>query len=327
MKKLIGEAHAQVVRAKKYITSSEECEFTLPDKTNLKLTGRSFSRIIPVVITLESLDIFNATLHEVAKTELLASPELPWVVSLDILRVISEVNEFPTQFIHYLNRRLRLNEFRKFHAHDELDWFGLYLENCLYYEEDEEISKADLISVQSFTDQFDAFYAYKLGIRKKKAPQPRQKMPHLFRRILHELDELTQRGHSEAILALLDWGDDARQDFVRNFETIRERTNQDGKTHNFSFGKRGESGLTCASDFEGNFQRRMEQLMMLVSLRKYEQRAGSWLGLLTSVDQSKLIHGCFVDNMPWEQNPEVAELATQLLKPLNAGRVMPKTKN
>jgi hypothetical protein len=315
LKKLIGEAHAQAIRAKDYITGSEDCEFILPDKTSLKLDGREFARIIPVVVTLESLDIFNAVLHEVAKTELLATGELPWVVSLDVLRVISEVNEFPTQLVHYLKRRLRLNDFKKFHAHDELDWFGLYLDNGLYYEQDEEIENLDFISVQSFTDQFDAFYAYKLGIRQTKAPQPRQKMPHLFRQIILELDAMPDRGHTEAVLALIEWGDDARRLFVKNFESIRKRTKQDRKAHNFSFGNREECGLTCVSGFSVNHNALMERLMFQVSLRKYEQKASNWLGILTFVDQPKLIHACFIDTLSWEFDAELDKLAKEMLQP------------
>ncbi len=315
LKKLIGEAHAQAMRAKNHITNSEECEFTLPDKTQLKLAGREFSRIIPVVVTLESLDVFNATLHEVAKTDLLPAGELPWVVSLDILRVISEINEFPTQLIHYLKRRLRLNEFQKFHAHDELDWFGLYLNEGLYYEQDKEIDDADFVNVQSFTDQFDAYYAHKLGIRQKRAPHPRQKMPRLFRQIILELDAMPHRGHSEAVLALLAWGDEARKSFVENFESIRKRTKSDGKPHSFSFGTSGECGLTCVSDFSANYDVRMKRLVLQVTLRKYEQRASSGLGILTFVDQPHLIHACFIDSLPWEYDSEVEAMAKEMLKP------------
>jgi hypothetical protein len=318
IKKLIGEAHAQAIRAKEYINASDECEFTLQDKTTIKLAGRAFSRIIPVVVTLESLDIFNAALHEVAKTDLLPAGELPWVVSLDILRVISEVNEFPTQLIHYLNRRLRLNDFKKFHAHDELDWFGLYLNSGLYYEQNEEIEQVGWVSVTSQTDQFDAFYAHKLGIRRKKAPQPRQRMPHLFRQLILELDALPNPGHSEVILSLLEWSSDARKSFIINFESIRRRTRKDGQVHDFTLGAKKGGGLTCMADYSKNYEKRMETLFYMVTLRKYKQQADNWLGLLTLVDHPKLVHGFFVSNHAWQHEPQLEQLARDEMQPLKA---------
>jgi hypothetical protein len=318
IKKLIGEAHAQAIRAKEYINANDECEFTLPDKTTIKLAGRAFSRIIPIVVTLESLDVFNAALHEVAKTDLLPTGELPWVVSLDILRVISEVNEFPTQLIHYLNRRLRLNEFKKFHAHDELDWFGLYLNSGLYYEQDEELAQVGWVSVTSQTDQFDAFYAHKLGIRRKKAPQPRQRMPHLFRQLILEIDALSDPGHSEVVLALLEWSSTARKSFILNFESIRRRTCKDKEVHDFTLGSKIGSGLTCISDYSTNYKKRMESLFYMVTLRKYKQQADNWLGLLTLVDQPKLIHGFFINNEKWQFDLQLDKLAQEEMQPLMA---------
>jgi hypothetical protein len=319
LKNLLGDAHAQALRAKKYLTDNVECEFRLPDKTTLKISAGEFSRIIPVVVTLESLDVFNATLHEVAKTELLAAGELPWAVSLDILRVISEMNEFPSQFIHYLTRRLRLNEYRKFHAHDELDWYGLYLKSGLYYEEDEEVQEADWINVQSHTDQFDAFYAYQTGVRKKKVTKPRQQMPHLFRQILTELDTLPARGYSDAVLALLEWDDEGRRVVADNFKAVQELTMKDGRLHNASFGSLNGNGITIAAAYSADFRRHTEELIEVVRLRKYQQKASSWLTLLTAVDENQLIRQSFIDNSAWVYDSESEKLADAKLKLVQPG--------
>ena len=319
LKNLLGDAHAQALRAKKYITDNPECEFRLSDKTTLKISAGEFSRIIPVIVSLESLDIFNATLHEVAKTEVMASGELPWAVSLDILRVISEMNEFSSQFIHYLIRRLRLNEYKKFHAHDELDWYGLYLKDGMYYEEDEEVREAGWVNVQSHTDQFDAFYAHQIGVRKKKVTKPRQQMPHLFRQILADLDTLSTRSYSEAVLALLEWDDEGRKVVTDNFKMICELTKKDGRLHNASFGSLNGNGITIASAYSTDFRRHTEELLEVVRLRKYQQKATNWLTLLTAVDEPKLIWQAFINNSPWEYDTESEKLAAAKLKPVQPG--------
>jgi hypothetical protein len=326
LKNLIGDAHAQALRAKKYITDNAECEFRLPDKTSLKISSGEYSRILPVAVTLESLDIFNATLHEVAKTELLASGELPWAVSLDILRVISELNEFPSQFIHYLIRRLRLNEYQKFHAHDELDWYGLYLKSGLDYEDNKEVEEADWVNVQSHTDQFDAFYAHQIGIRKKKVTKPRQQMPHLFRQILSDLDTLSTRGYSEAILVLLEEDYEGRQVIADNFRTIRELTQKDGRLHNVSFGCLNGNGITIASAHSRDLRRHKEELLEIARLRKYQQKAAHWLTLLSAVDEHKLIQQFYIDDSPWEYDLQSDLLAAKRLKPIPLSAKFTRTK-
>ena len=60
----------------------------------------------------------------------------------------------------------------------------------------------------------------------------------------------------------------------------------------------------------------------MASLRKYEQKASNWIGLLTMVDQPKLIHGYFIDVMPWEYDAELEELTKDLL-PLKVGPLKP----
>ena len=47
--------------------------------------------------------------------------------------IIADFLDFPSQFIHYLRRRTRLNEVAKTYAHDEIDWFGHYLNKGLYF--------------------------------------------------------------------------------------------------------------------------------------------------------------------------------------------------
>ena len=51
-------------------------------------------------------------------------------------------------------------------------------------------------------------------------------------------------------------------------------------------------------------------------LRKYKQQASNWLGLLTLVDQPKLVHGFCINTQAWQYDPKLDELANEYLKPL-----------
>ncbi len=73
----------------------------------------------------------------------------------------AEINEFPTQFIHYLTRRLRVNDFKKFYPGDELDWFWTLLLKGLYFEKDERFAEPTHVMFDgSFSASFDDYYFY-----------------------------------------------------------------------------------------------------------------------------------------------------------------------
>lgn len=207
---------------------------------------------------------------------------------------------------------MRLNDYRKFHAHDELDWYGLYLESGLYYEGDKDVEAASRLDVTSHTDRFDAYYAHQLGIRKTKATKPRQTMPHQFRQILADLETLPTRGYSEAILALLEWDDEGRQLVAERFRGARETTSQDGRLHNASFGSLNGNGITIAAAYGIDFSLYNDQLLKVVRLRKYQQQATTWLTLLTAVDESRLIRQFHLDTTAWQHDPQAEKLAEKL---------------
>lgn len=97
---LLGKAHEQALRAQNYIENTELPSFFREDGTEIPFNKKRFDRIFTVTVTLQPMDVFNASLHELVRAGLIKDAQLPWAVSLANLRVISEINEFPTQFIH-----------------------------------------------------------------------------------------------------------------------------------------------------------------------------------------------------------------------------------
>lgn len=314
LKELLGEAHTQVIRAKRYIETTDSPRFVTRERKDIYIDKSQMRRTFLVTITLESLDTFNAVLHEVARTGVLEDAELPWAVSLDVLRVICEMNEFPSQLVHYLQRRLRLNEFGKFQASDELDWFGYYLSKGLYFEMDTGIAKADFVAFSSYTKPFDDYYYYEMGLRKTPTPKPVQPMPQLYRDIIFELEGRgNSKGHSEAVLQLLEWDEETRREFVRLFEYVRNLTRRDSSVHDFTMASsKAGAGLTCYSTIAQETTKTFEQLASYVRVRKYREHADDWLGLLTVVDRPGLVHGFICGHETWEHDEGFEVLAGTL---------------
>lgn len=315
IKSLIGKAHQQALRARSYIENTDVPRFFTEDGSEIPFDKNRFARILLVSTTLESMDVFNASLHEVVSAGLIEEKHLPWAVSIDNLRVIAELNEFPTQFIHYLTCRLRVNDFKKFYAGNELDWFGLYLSNGLYLDKDERFAEATHVMFDgSFTASFDDYYFYAQGQSVKPAAKPKQPMPKLLRRIILELDSLTEAdGHSEVILRLLDWDNEAREKLVAGIGELRRRSRKDKKIHDFTMvSSEDRAGITCFATSPSNSREAQRKLKSYCFMKKYQARADSWVGFLTLVDQAPIIQGFVVLTNPWSHNDELERLIADL---------------
>ena len=112
------------------------------------------------------------------------------------LTVISEIVEFSSQFVHYIQRRLRPIELGWVNAHDELDWFGHYLLEGLYFDDLKENKDEDFIyNLLSYSWIFDDYYFYVTGPLQTPVKKPAQRMPKLMREILAELDKHHDYGY------------------------------------------------------------------------------------------------------------------------------------
>ncbi len=315
IKELLGKAHKQALRARDYIEGTDHPKFFAADGSEVPFDKNRFNRIFLIATTLEPLDIYNTALHEVVSAGLLQEEHLPWAVSLDNLRVVTEMNEFPTQLIHYLTRRLRINEFKKFYAGDELDWFGLYLSRGLYFEKDSRFDEADFVMFDgSFSSDFDAYYFHKEGVRTKPTKKPVQPMPKLLRRMILELDAHTEpNGHSEAIIRLLNWDDKGREQLVAGIGEIRKRARAKRRIHDFTMATaEDKAGVTVFAALPSKSAEAMQRLRSYCLMKKYQIQADSWVGFLTIVDEQPIIQGFVVIHDPWTYDERVEALVADL---------------
>ena len=105
----------------------------------------------------------------------------------------------------------------------------------------------------SFSSDFDAYYFYKEGQRTKPTKKPVQPMPKLLRRIILELDAHKEPdGHSEAIIRLLNWDDEGREQLVKGIGEIRKRARVKDRVHDFTM-------ATMKTRLESLFSRRYPQ--------------------------------------------------------------------
>lgn len=303
---LLGEAQAQLSRAKRFIGSSEEVEFVTEDGNIVHIKGSDFRRILPVAASLERLDLHQANMTRLVEAGILAPEELPWAVSLPALMVIADHIEFSGQLIHYIERRDRLNDQQKVAALEELDLFGAYLRWGLYFD-GEEFSQVDGVALASHTDPFDGYYLHEEGIRKTPAEKLRMPIPPTVHRIISELDEHRSPGYTEVILQILNLKSESHDNLSRAFDLARAMAKESDSIRDVTIitqptGGRGISVFAAPAHLH---LKAMQQLMAYCQTKKYKLRAAAWTGLLAIVDSPELVAGMVTSGeLPWQYDEE-----------------------
>lgn len=302
LRALVAEPHRQALRARDYIRNADVPMFTTPDGQSITLDRARYHTTILVTVTAEPLDIFTTTLYRLKDLGIFADDELPWAVQILDLRVISELIEFPSQFVHYLIRRLRLNQLAKITAHDELDWFGHYLSEGLYFDWFFRETNAGGLRLQTYTTEIDDYYLYTTGQRQTPAPKPRQPMPDLYRELLREIEEKDGDGYVLVSTTLLELGWPERKQIAKYLQLTRERARRDGKIHDFTLvftESQPTFGLTIMAARDqppGEFARRLEGYCRL---KKYQTRVQRWVGIGTLAREPGLVHLWVANDSPW----------------------------
>ena len=149
-----------------------------------------------------------------------------WSVFLPDLQVVSDLIEGIGEFVHYLARRGEI-EALAVDANDELDWFGHYLLEGLYFEE-VRTGAIPKLALNTYTTGFDDYYAYLFGDRQTAVERPRQPMPEVVRDLITQLEREGAKGFSEVVFALLEGSSDTREYVATGIVKQRERASEVG---------------------------------------------------------------------------------------------------
>jgi hypothetical protein len=280
------------------------------------------SEIIPIVVTLENLSEITTAIWELQETGLLeADVPVPWALNLYELELICDLTEYPAMLVQFFRRRSRLNELRRVHAGDELDWWMHYLERGLYFERElEESEPPDSIHLLSMTDPLDAYYLWQRGARTTPAKKPRQKLPTGLRALMDSINDQAPSGYLEAEVALLELDAPGRRGLVRAFRRIREATTEDDEFHNLSITIREHAslGITCMAAPGADRRRLKERLAVLITAKKHQTRLRRWIGLGWCAETPSLIDVVDLAIGEWTPDPQLDELLQEMgLEPSN----------
>ena len=216
LEELLANAFRQGLRAKQYIASTPTPVFATRDGATATLDRAAINQIFVISVVLDDLFTFTTVLAETAKLGIFPDGDLPWAVSLGDLMVISDLVEYPSQFIHYLRRRQEINRSDLLFTMSELDWFGKYLDDGLVVKGAP--NGATRINVASYTTEIDEWYRHQSGERTTYTEKPQQKLPTSLRNILTRLDASKSPSRLAAAQRLLDGWAFGREDTRERLE-------------------------------------------------------------------------------------------------------------
>ncbi len=316
---LIGEAHEQALKARDFMESTDRVEFEVGTE-RLRVRSGQMHDYLLVTVNLDALDPFTTNLNQLVDFGVMRDGDLPWSVSLLDLEEIVEALELPVQLVHYLHRRRRVNELGFVEAHDEIDWFGHYLAEGLYFEHLVQAREGNgpyRWSIMGYSEGLDACFMHDERYEGDAPPIPRQQMPDEMRALLRELEDTAPHGYLHISLALLELGWDARETFFRNAVELSERTRADGANHDMTMVlDDGEGGITFMCDVDRESLQR--NLFAYCQLKKHQCRCSRWVGIGRLVDSGNWVDEAIVIKAPWEYDEMMEEAVAQALPPLSA---------
>lgn len=319
VERLVEEAHSQALRAKKYIQTTEKPVFRLPNGQTIEIDKSKHTEIYLITVSLDDLSVFVTNTNLLRDLGFLKGGEYPWAVSLMDLKVISEISEFSSQFVHYIQRRLHLIELGWVNAHDELDWFGHYLLEGLYFDDLKENKDDNFVyNLLSYSWIFDDYYSYVTGQRQTPVDRPIQKMPKLMHEILDELDTHHYYGYLKTAYSLLDMSGETRTDLFKTCEKLRKKTQKDREIHSYTLtfndGSFGFAYFFTPYEQKHLFPNRIANYSIL---KKYQTRFHKWVTIACITDTLGWVDYLVAIEGAWEFNEQLEKVSKEYLQPLN----------
>lgn len=163
---IVEKAYQQAIRAKKYILSNPLTKFIGKDKkVVLTIDRKKINDIYLINTTLEPLNHISTNLSSLKQFGFIQDDEWIWSIYLNDLRIISEIIDSPSEFLIYIERRIKFNDYPQIKMAEEIDIFGYFLSEGLYFDDIEFPENGFMLNVDSsFSKDIDLYYHWKEGV-------------------------------------------------------------------------------------------------------------------------------------------------------------------
>ncbi|EKD44445.1 MAG: Protein-export translocase protein [uncultured bacterium (gcode 4)] len=219
--------YSQALRTREYIESINSPKFKQEDWTELIISCKNQDTKLFLINTTWDF-LWPISLYlDIQKTKWNINASVNfWSIYINDLRVISELIDFPSQFLLYLERRFALIDKPQIRFSDELDVFMEYFRSGIYYEKwtvyGEKIEDFTCFSMDtSLTDAIDRYYW-------REWEKPQMKIDSFWKSVIIQVEAISKDGFSELSTFLLKIDS---KDFLGSFNELKAKVQADDSTH------------------------------------------------------------------------------------------------
>lgn len=203
---LVSSPSKQADRFLQYLRSGQQISLYNQSHNEVaQLRHADFRRIFKLAVTLDPFTEMAAQVQYFADMDVDLGEAPVWSVSVDDLRVFSELFSNEIEFVHFLEQRIDAFGSKRLKLDDELDHLGLYLEHNHYRQYAEDSAPSDHAELQFFgyRSAIDQYFNRKLGGETEPSPLA-QSMPDRLREVIDYLSRSSAPGRASIGCELLD---------------------------------------------------------------------------------------------------------------------------
>ncbi|OBU35439.1 MULTISPECIES: SEC-C metal-binding domain-containing protein [Photobacterium] len=185
------------------------------------LSYSDYRKITILPVTLDSFTEIAAQIQHLKSVGIDMGKTPTWSISIDDLRVYSDVFNNPLIFLHFLEQRMNSFLSEVIQSDDELDHLGMYLKhnNYVSYANSLKDTPETRINFHGYRLDIDNYYADKLRNPKLASPL-NQKMPMRLMEIIEVLSINQQKGRTRISSFLLDCAEECRKTIINNIDLV-----------------------------------------------------------------------------------------------------------
>lgn len=326
IKNIIDEAYIQGMRTKEYIVNNQNPKFLYEDGSiALEIKNKDdYKNIYLININLQNLGALATCLSNIKKIGFIQGKEWPWAVFLNDLKVISEILDSPSEFLLYLQRRVRSNNYPQFYGQDELDIFGYFLDTGMYLEKGP-VHRADKFILYGFTEKLDKYYDY-IGNRGPKVDKPKFKITDDYKLLIKTIEATQKKGFSHVTTSLLSLDSRTQKVVAEQMNNNINRSKIDGIEHDFTMLlDDNKTGMTFNTIINNpNY----EKFTNYCKFKMYQTKRSEWILITTKLHENNTTSIDFSTfYKEWEFDPTLEKqlkasqgIHAKVIRPFKIGR-------
>jgi hypothetical protein len=228
LKNLVFKPAEQGRRFLEYFESDEEVSLFDNNHNEIgKISKKDFENTHICAVTLDPFTELAAQAQHLKNIGIDVGEHPIWSISIDDLRVYSDIFGNPLIFLHFVEQRMRAFQSRLIKTEDELDHLGLYLKHNIYTQYVKDFNTDRPVMWHGYRAEIDRYFTKKLH-DPNTICSLKQNMPARLKEIIDFLAASSKTGRRKVSSMLLDCGGTWRNHITSGIDDVLNQQHNSG---------------------------------------------------------------------------------------------------